>query len=66
MPDDMLIACSSMEIALDPQISTHSGGLGMLAGEQWHQSLRSFAHPEFPPHGQELEVPIIDGGVNTP
>src|SRR3954451_15670657 len=40
------IAYFSMEIALDPSIPTHSGGLGGLAGD----TLRSAAH---------LAVPIV-------
>lgn len=41
-----LIAYFSMEIGIDPQISTYSGGLGILAGD----TLRSFA---------DLKVPAV-------
>ena len=40
------VAYFSMEIALDPDIPTYSGGLGVLAGD----TLRSFA---------DLSVPVV-------
>jgi starch phosphorylase len=44
MPDDKLIAYFSMEIALDPQMPTYSGGLGLLAGD----TIRAAADREVP------------------
>ena len=49
-PDDRSIAYFSMEIALDPRISTYSGGLGVLAGD----TLRSCADLGLPVVGVSL------------
>ena len=46
MPNDRLIAYFTMEIALEPGMSTYSGGLGVLAGD----TIRSAA---------DLKVPVV-------
>ena len=46
MPNDRLFAYFTMEIALDPGMSTYSGGLGVLAGD----TIRSAA---------DLKVPVV-------
>jgi starch phosphorylase len=46
MPNDRFIAYFTMEIALDPGMSTYSGGLGVLAGD----TIRSAA---------DLKVPVV-------
>jgi glycogen phosphorylase len=46
MPNDRAIAYFTMEIALDPGMSTYSGGLGVLAGD----TIRSAA---------DLKVPVV-------
>jgi len=46
MDNDRFIAYFTMEIALDPGMSTYSGGLGVLAGD----TIRSAA---------DLKVPVV-------
>jgi glycogen phosphorylase len=50
MQTDKLIACFSMEIALDPAMPTYSGGLGVLAGD----TLRAAADSALPMVGVTL------------
>jgi glucan phosphorylase len=66
MPAGKVIACFSMEIALEPDIPTYSGGLGVLAGDTLRGQIKVAYLANYDWELGRLMTAGVDVWLNTP